>query len=71
LAYIQKKVFKIGRKSTGASAVILDLGQISAVSAQCAVEFQKINFISIFLGTNLDFGCKTKNFLPCTQWASE
>jgi hypothetical protein len=36
-----KKVFKIGRKSTGASAVILTINQFSAVSAQCAVEFQK------------------------------
>jgi hypothetical protein len=59
LAYIQKKVFKIGRKSAGASAVILTLGWFSAVSAQCGVEFQKQNFISMFLGTYLDFGCKT------------
>ena len=35
-----KKVFKIGKKSTVASAVILSLGQVSAVLAQCAVEFQ-------------------------------
>jgi hypothetical protein len=44
----QKKVFKIGRKSTGASAVILTINQFSAVSAQCAMEFQK-KFM--FLGT--------------------
>ena len=37
----RKKVFKIGRKSTVASAVILTLDQASAVLAQCAVEFQK------------------------------
>ena len=43
----KRKVFKIGRKSTGASAVILTLGQKSAVSAQCGVEFQK-KFSSAF-----------------------
>jgi hypothetical protein len=40
----KKKVFKIGRKSAGASAVILTLGWFSAVSAQCQVEFQKNKF---------------------------
>ena len=44
---------------TVASAVILTLGWFSAVLAHCGVEFQKINFISMFLGTYLDFGCKT------------
>ena len=36
----KRKVFKIGRKSTGASAVILTLGWFSAVLANCGVEFQ-------------------------------
>ena len=57
----KKKVFKIGRKSTVASAVILTLGQMTAVSSQCAMEFQKQN-PHMFLGTYLDYGYKTKKF---------
>jgi hypothetical protein len=56
---IKGKYFKTGSRTTVASAVILTLGQFSAVSAQCGVKFQKKNFISMFLGTYLDFGCKT------------
>ena len=37
----KRKVFKIGGSSTIAPAVILTLGQKSAVSAQCGIEFQK------------------------------
>ena len=64
----QKKVFKIGRKSTGASAVILTINQFSAVSAQCAMEFQKKNVISMFLGTYLDYDCKTIFFSHAHSW---
>ena len=39
----KEKVFKTGSQTTAASAVILTLGQKSAVSAQCGVEFQKKN----------------------------
>ena len=58
----RKKVFKIGRKSTVASAVILTLGQKSAVPAQCGVEFQKKILISRCLGTCLVNDYKTKFF---------
>ena len=68
----KRKVFKIGGNCTIVPTVILTLGQKSAVSVQCGVEFQKIFFISIFLGSCLDFDCKKNNFLiPCTQWAPE
>ena len=59
----RKKVFKIGRKSTVASAVILTLGQKSAVPAQCGVEFQKKILISRCPGTCLVNDYKT-NFFP-------
>ena len=55
----KRKVFKIGRKSTVASAVILTLGQKSAVSAQCGVEFQIFFLISSCLGTCLVNDTKT------------
>ena len=59
----REKVFKIGRKSTVASAVILTLGQKSAVPAQCGVEFQKKNLFSRCPGTCLVNDYKT-NFFP-------
>ena len=59
----RKKVFKIGRKFTVASAVILTLGQKSAVPAQCGVEFQKKNLFSRCPGTCLVNDYKT-NFFP-------
>ena len=59
----RKKVFKIGRKSTVASAVILTLGQKSAVPAQCGVEFQKKNLFSSCPGTCLVNDYKTNFFL--------
>ena len=54
---------KIGRKSTVASAVVLTLGQKSAVLAQCGVEFQKKNLFSRCPGTCLVNDYKT-NFSP-------
>ena len=60
---LRKKVFKIGRKSTVASAVILTLGQKSAVPAQCGVEFQKKNLFSSCPGTCLVNDYKTIFFL--------
>ena len=59
----RKKVFKIGRKSTVALAVILTLGQKSAVPAQCGVKFQKKILISSCLGTCLVNDYKT-SFSP-------
>ena len=59
----RKKVFKIGRKSTVALAVILTLGQKSAVPAQCGVEFQKKILFSSCPGTCLVNDYKT-NFSP-------
>ena len=59
----REKVFKIGRKSTVASAVILTLGQKSAVLAQCGVEFQKKILFSRCPGTCLVNDYKT-NFFP-------
>ena len=56
---IKGKCFKMNILCTVAPTVILTLGQFLAVSAHCAVEFQKKKFISKFLGTCLDFGCKT------------
>ena len=56
---IKGKCFKMNILCTVAPAVILTLGQFSADLAQCGVKFQKKNFISMFLGTYLDFGCKT------------
>ena len=67
----QRKVFKIGGRCTILSAAILTLGWFSAVLAQCGVEFQKKYFISMFLGTYLNYDSKTIFFLPCTQWAPE
>ena len=58
----QRKVFKIGGRCTILSTAILTLGWFSAVLAQCGVEFQKKNFISMFLGTYLNYDSKTKNF---------
>ena len=58
----RKKVFKIGRKSTMTLAVILTLGQKSAVPAQCGVEFQKKFLINRCLGTCLVNGFKTNFF---------
>ena len=58
----KRKVFKIGRKSTVASAVILTLGQKSAVPAQCGVEFQKNFLINRCLGTCLVNDFKTNFF---------
>ena len=58
----QKNVFKTNILITVASAVILTLGWFSAVLAHCGVEFQKIKFISMFLGTYLNYDSKTKNF---------
>ena len=55
----KRKVFKVGRKSTVASAVILTLGQKSAVPAQCGVEIQIFFFISMFLGICLVNDSKT------------
>ena len=55
----RKKVFKIGRKSTVALAVILTLGQKSAVPAQCGVEFQKKFLFSRCPGTCLVNDYKT------------
>ena len=49
----KKKVFKTNIFSTVASAVILTLGQKSAVPAQCGVEFQKKNLFSRCPGTCL------------------
>ena len=49
----KRKVFKIGGSCTIVLTVILTLGQKSAVSAQCGVEFQKKNSISSCLGTCL------------------
>ena len=58
----QRKVFKIGGRCTIWSAVILTLGWFSAVLAHCGVEFQKNKFISMFLGTYLNYDSKTKFF---------
>jgi hypothetical protein len=55
----KRKVFKTNSLFTVASALILTFGQKSAVPAQCGVEFQKKIFISIFLGSPLDFDYKT------------
>ena len=59
----KRKVFKVGRKSTVASAVILTLGQKSAVPAQCGVEFQKKILFSRCPGTCLVNDYIT-NFFP-------
>ena len=59
----KKKVFKTGSRTTAASAVILTLGQKSAVPAQCGVEFQKNNLFSRCPGTCLVNDYKT-NFFP-------
>ena len=58
----KKKVFKTGSRTTAASAVILTLGQKSAVTAQCGVEFQKKNLISRCPGTCLVNDYKTNFF---------
>ena len=50
---------KRGAGIVSAAAVDLTLGWFLAVSAQCAVEFQKKNFISMFLGTCLVNDYKT------------
>ena len=55
----KKKVFKTGSRTTAASAVILTLGQKSAVTAQCGVEFQKKILISRCPGTSLVNDTKT------------
>ena len=55
----KKKVFKTGSRTTAASAVILTLGQKSAVTAQCWVEFQKKILISRCPGTCLVNDTKT------------
>ena len=59
----KKNVFKTGSRTTAASAVILTLGQKSAVPAQCGVEFQKKNLFSRCPGTCLVNDYKT-NFFP-------
>ena len=64
----QRKVFKIGGSCTIVPAVILTLGWFSAVSAQYAMEFQKKIFISMFLGTYLDYDCKTIFFSHAHSW---
>jgi hypothetical protein len=66
----RKKVFKIGRKSTVASAVILTLGQKSAVPAQCGVEFKKKNCSAGAREHAWSMIIK-KKFPPCTQWAPQ
>ena len=58
----RKKVFKIGRKSTVASAVIWTLGQKSDVPAWCGVDFQKKILFSRCLGTCLVNDYKTNFF---------
>ena len=55
----KEKVFKTGSRTTAASAVILTLGQKSAVPAQCGVEIQKFFLISSCLGTCLVNDTKT------------
>ena len=59
----RKKVFKTNIFSTVASAVILTLGQKSAVPAQCGVEFQKKILFSSCPGTCLVNDYKTNFFL--------
>ena len=58
----RKKVFKTNILPTVASAVILTLGQKSAVPAQCGVEFQKKILISRCPGTCLVNVYKTNFF---------
>ena len=67
----KKKVFKTGSRTTAASAVILTLGQKSAVTAQCGVEFQKKILISRCPGTCLVNDNKNIFLIPCTQWAPQ
>ena len=55
----KEKVFKTGSRTTAASAVILTLGQKSAVPAQCGVEIQNFFLISSCLGTCLVNDTKT------------
>ena len=59
----KKKVFETISFTTVAPAVILTLGQKSAVPAQCGVEFQKKNLFSRCPGTCLVNDYKT-NFFP-------
>ena len=66
----RKKVFKIGRKFTVASAVILTLGQKSDIPAQCGVELKKKN-CSAGAREHVWSIIIKKNFPPCTQWASQ
>ena len=55
----KRKVFKIGGSCTIVPTVILTLGQKSAVTAQCGVEFQKKILISRCPGTCLVNDTKT------------